>query len=178
VGAIQSEVHVSQEDSRWDTILDEPIKAFIETYVSAALNHSTVAPNLPATVEISIVLTNDAEIQVLNHEYRGKDKPTNVLSFPQETDFDALKHLETCVLLGDIVLSIETIQREVDQQQKLMHHHLAHLIIHSALHLVGYDHETDSDAEKMEALEIDILHQYTIPNPYESDNSHMVYKGL
>lgn len=171
---IKIEVHVSREDSRWENVLEEPIDVILEKYIGAALNHLTVAPNLPKAVEISIVLTNDVEIQELNHEYRGKDKPTNVLSFPQEADLVSVKHLDTCVLLGDIVLSIETIQREVVQQQKLMHHHLAHLIIHSTLHLIGYDHETDSDAEKMEALEIDILRQYTIPNPYESDNSHMV----
>lgn len=168
------DVHISLEDSRWETVLDEPIASFIETYIGAALNHPDVAPNLPRNVEVSVVLSNDGEIQELNHEYRGKDKPTNVLSFPQEADVFSLKHLDTCVLLGDIVLSIETIQREIVQQQKLMHHHLAHLIVHSTLHLIGYDHETDSDAEKMEALEIDILGQYTIPNPYESDNSYMV----
>lgn len=172
--SIQIDIQISLEDSRWEGVLDEPMQSILEKYIGAALNHSTIVSNIPSHVELSVVLTNDEEIHALNREYRDQDKPTNVLSFPQEDNLFALKDLDACVLLGDIVLSIETIQREVAQQQKLMHHHLAHLIIHSTLHLIGYDHETDSDAEIMEALEVDILHQHAIPNPYETDNSYMV----
>lgn len=172
--SIQPDVQVSLEDSRWESVLEESIESVLAKYISAALNHVDVAENLPTDVEVSVVLTNDEEIQVLNRQYRGKDKPTNVLSFPQEAEISDMRDLDTCVLLGDIVLSIDTIQREVAQQQKLMHHHLAHLIIHGTLHLVGYDHESDEDADIMEGLEIDILRQHAIANPYETDTSYMV----
>jgi probable rRNA maturation factor len=168
------DVQVSLEDSRWKKVVDGSIESFLQTYIRATLSHPDVVGQVPKTMEVSVVLTNDEEIRELNRDYRGKDKPTNVLSFPQEVDLSTMKNLDACVLLGDIVLSIETIQLEVIQQQKLMHHHLAHLIIHSTLHLIGYDHETDSDAEQMESLEVDILHQYNIPNPYESDTPYMV----
>lgn len=168
------DVQVSLEDSRWNKVENGSIETLLKTYILASLSHPDVISQIPKTLEVSVVLTNDEEIRELNREYRGKDKPTNVLSFPQEVDLSTMKHLDACVLLGDIVLSIETIQLEVVQQQKLMHHHLAHLIIHSTLHLIGYDHETDSDADRMESLEVDILSHHNIPNPYESDTSYMV----
>lgn len=171
---IEFDLQISIEDARWKKIAEIPIKTFLETYVRMVLNHPNVALNIPQNVEISVLLTNDEEIKDLNREYRGKDKPTNVLSFPQETDLSSMCDLEACVLLGDIVLSIETIQLEAKQQQKLMHHHLAHLIVHGTLHLLGYDHETDTEAEEMEALEIDILKRHNIANPYESNTAYMV----
>jgi probable rRNA maturation factor len=171
---VKADVQISIEDSRWKKVLDEPIERFIETHVASTLNFDRIINTIPTHVEVSVVLTNDYEIKELNREYRGKDKATNVLSFSQETDLFNLKDLNACVLLGDIVLSIETIQLEAEQQHKLMQHHLAHLIVHSTLHLIGYDHETDSDAQVMESLEIDILHQHGISNPYESDTAFMV----
>lgn len=174
MGQVRVDLQVSLEDVRWKNAIEHSIDAFIQTHIEATLNFDRIVNSVPKHVEVSIVLTNDEEIQALNRDYRGKDKPTNVLSFPQETDLLRLKDLSACVLLGDIVLSIETIQREAEQQQKLMQHHLAHLIVHSTLHLLGYDHETDSDAQVMESLEIDILHLHGISNPYESDTAFMV----
>jgi probable rRNA maturation factor len=174
MGQIKVDLHVSLEDSRWKTVLDQSIEPFIQTYIESTLSFDRIVNNVPKHVEVSAVLTNDEEIKELNRDYRGKDKATNVLSFPQETNLITLKDLNACVLLGDIVLSIETIQHESEQQQKIMEHHLAHLIVHSTLHLMGYDHETDSDAEVMESLEIDILRQHGISNPYESDTAYMV----
>ena len=171
---VKAELQVSLEDSRWKKVMDESLDRFIQTHIESTLNFDRIVNTVPRQVEISIVLTNDEEIKALNRDYRGKNKATNVLSFPQETDLLSLKDLSACVLLGDIVLSIETIQREAEQQQKLMQHHLAHLIVHSTLHLLGYDHETDSDAQVMESLEIDILHLHGISNPYESDTAFMV----
>jgi probable rRNA maturation factor len=167
-------LQLSIEDARWQKVPAISIEKFLETYIASTLNHSDIAPNIPKNVEVSILLTNDEEIKDLNRQYRGKDKPTNVLSFSQEVDLSAMRDLEACVLLGDIVLSIETIQLEAMQQQKSIHHHLAHLIVHGTLHLLGYDHETDIEAEEMESLEIDILKQHCIANPYESDASYMV----
>lgn len=106
--------------------------------------------------ELSIVLVDDAFIQNLNKKYRNKDKPTNVLSFPQDDDFS----------LGDIVLALETIERESKEQNKLFEHHLSHLVVHGTLHLLGYDHETDEEAEEMETLEVKILSELAIENPY------------
>ena len=174
MSSLSLDVQISLEDARWKKVVNEPIESFLQTYIVAALSHPDIVLQIPKNLEVSVLLTNDDDIRELNRDYRGKDKPTNVLSFPQEVDLSTMKHLDACVLLGDIVLSIDTIQHEIMQQQKLMHHHLAHLIVHSTLHLIGYDHETDSDAELMESLEVDILHHHNIPNPYESDSSYMV----
>lgn len=171
---IKIDLQIALEDSRWETVVPSSIESFLETYIVATLNHADVRSCLPRYVEVSVVLTNDVEIKPLNLKYRGKNQPTNVLSFPQETDVAAMKHLNTCVLLGDIVLSIETIQLEAQQQQKLMHHHLAHLITHGTLHLIGYDHEVAEAAKEMESLEVNILRQYDIPNPYEFDTAHRI----
>lgn len=171
---LELELQFAVEDRRWETFLNEPFEAFFRTYIYSTLTYPDVLNNIPKNIEISLLLTNDQNIQELNQEYRGKNKPTNVLSFPQEEDVSILKNMDTCVLLGDIVLSIETIEIESKQQQKLMHHHLSHLIVHSTLHLIGYDHETEEEAEQMEALEIAILQQHNIPNPYESDSAYMV----
>ncbi|MCP5322479.1 MAG: rRNA maturation RNase YbeY [Candidatus Paracaedibacteraceae bacterium] len=171
---INLELQLSVEDLRWEGLLNEPLETFFKKYIYSALTCSSVLNNMPKHIEVSLLLTNDQNIQELNQEYRGKNKPTNVLSFPQEENISILKNMDTCVLLGDIVLSIETIELESKQQQKLMHHHLSHLIVHSTLHLIGYDHETDEEAEEMESLEIAILQQHNIPNPYESDSAYMV----
>ncbi len=104
--------------------------------------------------EITIVLANDAFVRKLNHEFRGKDKPTNVLSFPGEDH------------LGDIILARQTILREAKEQGKTARDHAVHLIVHGMLHVQGYDHESRKDAEKMEALEIKILKKLGISNPY------------
>jgi probable rRNA maturation factor len=106
--------------------------------------------------EISILLADDAAVQILNRDYRGFDKPTNVLSFPQDND----------VLLGDVAMAYETLVREAHEQDKTFHDHFIHLLVHSVLHLLGYDHEEKHDQEDMEKQEIDILHGLSIDNPY------------
>jgi probable rRNA maturation factor len=106
--------------------------------------------------EVSILLTNDVAIQVLNSDYRGFDKPTNVLSFPQDDE----------VLLGDIAMAYETLAREAGEQDKTFHDHFTHLFVHGVLHLLGYDHEEKHDQEDMEKQEINILHGLGIQNPY------------
>ncbi len=128
---------------------------------------------------LSILLTNNVHIQKLNKEYRLKDYPTNVLSFPQEAHFWANHHnnikkntkknvdRDHPILLGDIVLAFEKIQQEAMEQEKPILHHITHLTIHSILHLLGYDHEKEAEAEEMEQLEIDVLKKMNIPNPYE-----------
>jgi probable rRNA maturation factor len=119
-------------------------------------------------VEVTIKLTTDAEIQDLNRRYRGKDKPTNVLSFVamDEADIQALPE-GAPFILGDIALAFETVEREALEQDKPFSHHVNHLVVHGLLHVLGYDHETDEDAAEMESLEIAILNQHAIPNPYK-----------
>ncbi|MDB5618585.1 rRNA maturation RNase YbeY [Tardiphaga sp.] len=120
-----------------------------------------------ADAELAIMLTDDAGIQTLNKNWRGIDKPTNVLSFPalqppegaQEPD-DAPR------MLGDIAIAYETTRREADEEEKTFENHLSHLAVHGFLHLVGYDHEKDGEAEAMEALEREILAQLGIADPY------------
>lgn len=115
--------------------------------------------------EIAIALSSDAAIRELNVQFRGQDKPTNVLSFPAPPLADAVASDAS----GDIIIAYETLLREAEAEGKAPLHHLAHLTVHGLLHLAGYDHDDDTEAEEMEALERSILHTLTIPDPYRSD---------
>ena len=108
------------------------------------------------TCEVSILFTTDAKIRQLNRDWRGKDKPTNVLSFP----------LSPPQHLGDIVLALQTIRREATNENKTLDAHVAHLLVHGLLHLLGYDHETEADHAKMMRKEIAILRDLGYQNPY------------
>ncbi|MDG3440324.1 rRNA maturation RNase YbeY [Nitrospirillum amazonense] len=123
--------------------------------------------------EVSILLSDNAAVRVLNHQYRGKDKPTNVLSFPmldQDDDEDGFELPEGMerppYLLGDIILAYETLMTEAAEQNKPVANHLTHLVIHGVLHLLGYDHIEDAEAETMERLETAILADMGIADPY------------
>jgi probable rRNA maturation factor len=131
---------------------------------------SQVAPELGSPrLCASLLFTSDIEVQALNREWRGKDKPTNVLSFPmvERADLSALALDGPPELLGDIALAHETCAREAAEKGVPLHHHAAHLIVHGLLHLAGYDHETgDEDAAVMEALETKALAIMGIADPY------------
>lgn len=118
--------------------------------------------------ELSVRIVDEAESRALNAEYRGKDKPTNVLSFPFERP-EAIPASELNGLLGDLVVCAPVVEREAREQDKLTVHHWAHMIIHGTLHLLGYDHIEDSEAEEMEQLERDILTTLNIPDPYQGE---------
>ncbi|WP_447957547.1 rRNA maturation RNase YbeY [Vreelandella sp. EE7] len=111
--------------------------------------------------ELTIRLAEPQESQALNRDYRGKDKPTNVLSFP----FECPPGLEL-PLLGDLVICHDVVVNEALEQQKTLDHHYAHMVIHGTLHLLGYDHIDDDDAQVMEALERRLLAGLDIPDPY------------
>lgn len=118
------------------------------------------------SAELSIVLSDDATVRVLNRDYRGQDKPTNVLSFANLDDETAPDSPDASLLLGDVVLALETVLREAESQGKAAEAHLSHLVVHGLLHLLGYDHENNADAEEMEALERRILAGLGIADPY------------
>jgi probable rRNA maturation factor len=116
--------------------------------------------------ELAVMLTDDGGIRTLNSNWRGVDKPTNVLSFPALPPTGAGGPDDAPRMLGDIAIAYETTRREADDEQKPFDHHLSHLAVHGFLHLIGYDHEKDDDAEAMESLETEILAQLGIPDPY------------
>jgi probable rRNA maturation factor len=116
--------------------------------------------------ELAIMLTDDPGIRTLNSNWRGIDKPTNVLSFPALQPTAPPKPGDAPRMLGDIAIAYQTMRREADDEGKPFDHHLSHLAVHGFLHLIGYDHEDEDDAEAMEALETEILAQLGIPDPY------------
>lgn len=120
-------------------------------------------------VEVCITLSDDATVRELNKNYRDKDTPTNVLSFPQYTSEDTFFALPDGgpLMLGDIILAYETMVKESKEQSKTIENHTLHLILHGFLHLLEYDHIEEEDAETMEAMEVAILAQFNIPNPYD-----------
>jgi probable rRNA maturation factor len=116
--------------------------------------------------EVAVLLTDDAGIRKLNLDWRGIDKATNVLSFPSTPSPVCHDAPAAPRMLGDIAIAYETMRREAAEDGKPFDHHLSHLAVHGFLHLVGYDHENDADAEAMESLETKILVQLGIPDPY------------
>lgn len=145
-----------------------PTEADIRNWIDSAIsghNAAQLESNqdvVSSAQEITVRIVELSESQQLNHDYRGKDKPTNVLSFP----FDAPPGIEI-KLLGDLVVCAEVVKQEALQQHKNHMHHWAHMIVHGTLHLLGYDHVEDDEAEYMEALEIIILNKLAIDDPYQ-----------
>ena len=134
---------------------DVPEPGLLQTWASAAYLNK-----VPAVA--SLLVTTSDEIQKLNEQYRDKDKPTNVLSFPMQSP----EELDVC-LLGDIVLCAAVIKQEALLQSKTEISHWSHMVVHGMLHLQGYNHIEEADAEEMEQLEINILNQLGFGNPYE-----------
>ena len=137
-------------------------RAAAQAALAGALPHSW--SERQSDIELSVVLTGDAEQRRLNHRYRGLDEPTNVLSFPNGEAAGPAR--SALLLLGDVVLACETVAREATEQQKPFADHLRHLVIHGVLHLLGYDHVEEGEARRMEALETAILRRLGVPDPY------------
>jgi len=125
-----------------------------------------IADTETGDAELAIMLTDDAGIRTLNANWRGIDKPTNVLSFPALQPTGPSLPGDPPRMLGDIAIAYETTRREADDEGKAFDHHLSHLAIHGFLHLIGYDHETDDEAVDMENLEREILARLGIADPY------------
>ena len=154
------DIDISCEAGDWAE--EAALHALAAQAVSAAFAELGLEPGSQAP-ELSLLFTDDAHIQTLNREWRGKDKATNVLSFPA---FDVAPGDPLPPMLGDIALAQETISSEAVLEEKPFEHHVTHLIVHGLLHLLGYDHETDEEAEEMEAIERRTLARLAIPDPY------------
>lgn len=141
---------------RATTIKSLPTSAKLKRWARAALQ------NKMPTAELTIRIVDSEEITELNHQYRNKHKPTNVLSFP----FEMPDEVDEIPYLGDIIICAEVIKAEAHAQQKTEEAHWAHIVIHGTLHVLGYDHEKKEDAERMEAEEIKILKTLGFDNPY------------
>lgn len=142
---------------------DWPDEAALTRLVNRAVSAAFAETAAAGPSELSIVFSDDAHIRTLNAGWRGKDKATNVLSFPA---FPFPRGGKLPPMLGDIVLAAETVAREAALEDKPFENHITHLVIHGLLHLLGYDHETDAEAEEMEAIERSALARLAIPDPY------------
>jgi probable rRNA maturation factor len=140
-----------------------PDEASLTLLVDRAVDAAFAETGVTGHSELSIVFSDDAHVQTLNAGWRGKDKPTNVLSFPA---FPYVRGNPLPPMLGDIVLAAETVSGEAALEDKPVENHITHLVIHGLLHLLGHDHETDAEAEEMEAIERAALARLAIPDPY------------
>jgi probable rRNA maturation factor len=136
-----------------------PAPAMFQRWVEAAIG------NRRNEAELTLRITDSAEVQQLNKTYRDKDQSTNVLSFPADLPPEL-----NIPLLGDIIISAEVVEQEALEQGKSSEAHWAHMVIHGTLHLLGYDHIDDNDAEEMESLETQLLSQLGYANPYHNDD--------
>ena len=146
-------------DIQYDVEGELPTEAQFNTWVEAALSKQLKEG------ELCIRIVSTEESQTLNHTYRGKDKPTNVLSFPFEVPEGI-----PLQLLGDLVICAEVVRKEAIEQNKALFDHWAHMVVHGCLHLIGFDHINDAEAEEMESLEREILASINIADPYREEN--------
>jgi probable rRNA maturation factor len=150
-------IDVQYAEASADPSEEPPSESELQTWVQQALRDDD-----PAQVSIRIV--DEEESRSLNNLYRGKDKPTNVLSFPMDVPEEF-----KIPMLGDLVICAPVVEREAREQHKSSRAHWAHMVVHGMLHLQGYDHETDDEAREMETLEIQLLNELGFANPYESE---------
>ena len=150
-------IELAVETEGWAALGDA--EALAREAVEAAL---AVAGHAGEDLSLSLLLADDGAVRRLNRTFRGKDKPTNVLSFPAS----APPGIPGPCSLGDIALAFETVAREAESEGKTLADHARHLIVHGTLHLLGYDHETDAEAERMETLEVKALARLGVADPY------------
>jgi len=152
-------IEVIRHAEAWPAGLEARADAAARAAIAAA------GAKLTGAAELSIVLTDDAEQRALNRDWRGIDKSTNVLSFPQLAPFAPLAGL-----LGDVVLAYETLAREAAEQQLSFADHFTHLVVHGVLHILGYDHLAEDEALVMERLETQILAALGVADPYADED--------
>lgn len=150
-------------DAMPDDACRSQIEACVVRGVAGHENVSSLGPSLSASVAFS----DDAAVAGLNRTYRGKDKPTNVLSFPSHTPDDE----GDALYLGDVIIALETARREAAEVGKPLKEHVVHLVVHGLMHLYGFDHETDRQAAEMETLETKILEDLGLPDPYQEEEA-------
>lgn len=138
---------------------EDDLVALVETSVAAAAARAEMDPG---EAELVVAFADDARVRVLNRDFRGKDSATNVLSFPAAAGPAGVGARP----LGDVVLALETVAAEAAAEGKPLDHHVRHLVVHGFLHVLGYDHETDADAARMERLETEVLASLGVPDPY------------
>ena len=152
------------EDERWASV--RGLEDVIPNLAAEALRAAHLSPG---NHSLSVALLSDAEVRGLNKAFRGKDIPTNVLSFPSPAAMHAGGRKGEPLFLGDVALAYETVVSEAEAQGKTALQHAAHLVVHGVLHLAGFDHDGDTDAERMESAEGVILARFGIPDPYRDD---------
>ena len=152
------------EDDRWISV--SGLQDLIPDLAAETLRAANLSPESHG---VSVALLSDAEVRALNKAFRGKDAPTNVLSFPSSAAMPSEARKGEPVFLGDVALAYETVVSEASAQDKTVFQHAAHLVVHGVLHLAGFDHGGDADAERMEAAEGAILARFGIPDPYRDD---------
>ena len=163
--ALTPKVNVLIEDDRWATALPRLV-TLTRRFATLALETED-----RAKAETTVVLSTDSVVRGLNRRFRQKDSPTNVLAFPAARVGRTLNPAKTAEI-GEIILAFETVRKEAVTQGKPFVNHLAHLVIHGILHLLGYDHEAPGEARVMERLEADILSMLGMPNPYGGGRPH------
>ena len=144
---------------------EEDFKQWLATAFAIESEQYGRTKNLAQPFEITVRIVEPEESQALNNDYRGKNKPTNVLSFPFEMP-EGIEGLELSIL-GDLVICADVVAEEAAQQKKTLGSHWAHMVVHGGLHLLGYDHIKEFEAQEMEALEVDILAQLGVEDPYQ-----------
>lgn len=157
------QIDITIADNHWASALED-VEGLCRTAARAA--YQAAGGDIPTAAEVSLLLTDDRQVQELNMTYRDKNKPTNVLSFAALEGGPAFAHEGT--MLGDIVIAFGVVEKEARNEEKPLADHLSHLVIHGMLHLLGHDHEDDREAEHMEALEISTLQELGIDNPYRA----------
>jgi len=153
------EIEILVEGGGWHTLPEA--EGIVRSAIASAL-HAAALSCLPGA-ELTVILADDARLRALNADWRGKDKPTNVLTFPAANPREA----SSSPLLGDVVIAWETLLREAGEEGKRPADHLAHLVVHGTLHLFGFDHLDDREAEDMERLEIAALAKLGVSDPYK-----------
>ncbi len=158
----QLATELTEEDAEF--LNEDKVAQWVALALEVEAKQYGQAKALAKPVDLTVRVVDLAESQELNYQYRGKNKPTNVLSFPFEQPPGVEEQFP---ILGDLVIAQAIVAQEAKEQNKALESHWAHLVIHGSLHLLGYDHINESEAQQMESLEVEILKELSISNPYE-----------